>query len=156
MGLSEKRRYSRDNFDGKHNALTKEIIGVFYAVHNELGYGFSEKIYENAMVIRLQEIGLSVKQQFPITVYFANRIVGEYLADLIDSDLILLELKAARRIIPDHEAQLLNYLKATEYEVGYVLNFGPKAEFTRKVFDNDRKGSLSWVRPLSTSNPKNP
>jgi GxxExxY protein len=131
-----------------HVELTKEIIGKFYHVYNELGYGFLEKVYENALAISLRKSRLTVTQQFPIDVYFEGEIVGKYDADLVVNDTIIVELKAARALDPAHEAQLLNYLKATRYEVGLLLNFGAqKAELKRKAFSNERKGSLSWTQP---------
>jgi len=130
----------------QHSDITELIIRGFYQVYNELGYGFLEKVYENAMVIALKESGLTVAQQSPINVFFRGEAIGRYEADLVVNDLVIVELKAARTLSPDHEAQLLNYLKATSYEVGLLLNFGIKAEFKRKVFDNGRKGSLSWIK----------
>jgi GxxExxY protein len=118
-------------FEGKHAELSEQIIKVFYQVHTELGYGFSEK-------------GLQVEEQIPIKVYFHGKLVGEFAADIIVNGVILLELKSAGSILEEHEAQLLNYLKATEIEVGYLMNFGRSATFKRKVFDNERKGSLRW------------
>lgn len=129
-----------------HSDITELIIKAFYRVYNELGYGFLEKVYENALVIALQDLGLSVAQQVPIIVHFAGRVVGKYEADLIVNDVVIVELKAARAISPEHEAQLLNYLKATRCEIGLLLNFGVEAEFKRKAFDNTRKGSLSWTQ----------
>jgi len=136
----------RGKFEGNHSELTGKILGAFFQVHKELGYGFSEKVYENSLVILLNEIGLKVETQVDLYVYFHGQKVGEYTADLIVNDVVLLELKAAERIIEVHAAQLLNYLKATNIEVELVLNFGPTAEFRRKVYDNDRKGSLSWIK----------
>jgi GxxExxY protein len=133
-------------FQGKHSDLSDKIIKVFYDIHNELGYGFSEKIYQKAFGIALRQIGLKVDEQVPIKVYFRGQEIGEYFADMIVNDVILLELKVVAHIIEEHEAQLLNYLKSTEIEVGYVMNFGKSAEFKRKVFDNDRKGSLTWAK----------
>jgi GxxExxY protein len=119
----------------------------FYRVYNELGYGFLEKVYGNALAIALRKPGLTVVQQFPIDVYFDGEIVGQYQADLVVNDAVIVELKAARILSPEHEAQLLNYLKATRYEVGLLLNFGAeKAEVKRKAFSNERKGSLSWTK----------
>ena len=132
-------------FEGKHSDLSDKVIKVFYEVHKELGYGFSEKVYQKAFGIALRQIGLQVDEQVPIKVYFRRQLVGEYFADMIVNNVILLELKTTEHIIGEHEAQLLNYLKSTEIEVGYVMNFGKSAEFKRKVFDNDRKGSLSWT-----------
>ena len=133
-------------FQGKHSELSDKVIKVFYEVHNELGYGFSEKIYLKAFKIALQAIGLKVDDQVPINVYFRGQLISELYADLIVSDLIMLELKSVSQIIDEHEAQLLNYLKSTKIEVGYVMNFGKSATFKRKVFDNDRKGSLNWTK----------
>ncbi len=107
----------------KHQALTKSIIDAFYGVYNRLGYGFLERVYENAMVIELKEMGLKVLQQAPIQVQYKGQVVGEYFADLIVEDKIIVELKAVSNLSPSHEAQLLNYLKATPYEVGLLLNF---------------------------------
>ena len=136
----------KNQFEGKYSDLTGIIIGAFFQVHKELGYGFSEKVYENALTIVLREQDLNVKQQVPIKVYFHNQVVGEYIADMIINDVVLLELKAAQKLNDDHVAQLLNYLKSTEIEVGLLLNFGSQAEFRRKIYDNQRKGSLSWIQ----------
>jgi GxxExxY protein len=133
-------------FQGKHSELSDKVIKVFYEVHNELGYGFSEKIYLKAFKIALQAIGLKVDDQAPINVYFRGQLISELYAALVVNDLIMLELKSASQIIDEHEAQLLNYLKSTKIEVGYVMNFGKSATFKRKVFDNDRKGSLNWTK----------
>ncbi len=133
-------------FEGKHSELSEKIIAVFFAVHNELGYGFSEKVYQKAYGIALHEKGIKVDEQVPIKVYFHGQLVGEFFADMVVNDLILLELKSASAIIEEYEAQLLNYLKATEIEVGYVLNFGKSASFKRKILDNERKGSLRVMK----------
>jgi GxxExxY protein len=135
-----------EKFEGKLSDITGAIIGAFFQVHKELGYGFSEKVYENSLAVTLTESGFQVKVQVPIKVYFHKQVMGEYVADMIVNDLVLLELKAARNLNEEHAAQLLNYLKATEIEVGLLLNFGPEAEFRRKIFDNSRKGSLSWLK----------
>lgn len=132
-------------FEGKYAELSEKIIKVFYQVHTELGYGFSEKVYQKAFGLALRESSLKVDEQIPIHVYYHGQSVGEFYADMLINDLILLELKSVESIIDEHEAQLLNYLKATKIEVGYVLNFGKSATFKRKVFDNDRKGSLHWT-----------
>jgi GxxExxY protein len=122
-----------------YEELSKEIIGAFYRVHTKLGFGFLERVYENSLAIELKKINLDVEQQVPIKVYYDGTVVGSYIADIVVNDLIILGLKAGEAISPEHEAQLLNYLKATEFEVGYILNFGKKATFSRKVFENDRK-----------------
>jgi GxxExxY protein len=135
--------------DFKHTDVTELIIKAFYKVYGTLGYGFLEKVYGNAMAIELGKLGLNVIQEARITVYYAGEVVGEYFADLLIADAVIVELKAVRRLLEEHEAQLLNYLKATPYEVGLLLNFGPKPEIKRKAFDNARKGSMDWVkRPI--------
>ena len=118
----------------------------FKKVYHRLGYGFLEKVYENALAGELRRMGLKVEQQVKIDVFYEGEIVGEYLADLVVEDVVIIELKASRSLLNEHEAQLLNYLRATPYEVGLLLNFGPKAEFRRKSFDNDRKLSITWRR----------
>jgi GxxExxY protein len=128
-----------------HEEITSEIIAAYYDVYNKLGYGFLEKVYENALILELQKHGLTVKQQFPIKVYYDEQVVGEYFADLLVNNLVIIELKAAEQIIKAHEAQLVNYLKATHLEIGLVLNFGPKAEFKRKIFSNSRKPDLKGM-----------
>ncbi|MBW2662320.1 MAG: GxxExxY protein [Deltaproteobacteria bacterium] len=125
--------------DFKYKELTEKIIKIFYKVYNELGYGFLEKVYENAMMIELKKEGIPAVSQFAIKVYYENEIAGEYFADILVDDKIIVEIKAARNLALEHEAQLLNYLKATSIEVGLLLNFGPKPEIKRKAFDNYRK-----------------
>jgi len=129
----------------KHQAITEKIINSFYTVYNILGYGFLEKVYENAMLIELRKTGLDVVPQAPIKVFYNDQIVGEYFADLIVGNSVIVELKATAKLSVEHEAQLLNYLKATKHEVGLLLNYGPKPELKRKVYDNTMKGNLSWV-----------
>lgn len=131
----------------KHSEITELILKAFYQVYGELGYGFSEKIYENSTSIACRKLGLSVVQQAPIKVYFDGLLVGEYAVDLWVNELVIVELKAAKTLAEEHEAQLLNYLKATPYEVGLLLNFGPHPQTKQKVFDNSLKGNLSWHRP---------
>jgi GxxExxY protein len=123
----------------KHQELTHKIIGVFYEVYNELGYGFLESVYEKALAVALAQAGLRVERQLPIPVWFRGHQVGDFAADLLVEQAVLLELKAAREFDSSHEAQLLNYLRATSIEVGPLLNFGPKPQFKRIVFDNERK-----------------
>jgi GxxExxY protein len=106
--------------------VSEQIIKSFYHVYNTLGYGFLEKVYENSMRIALRKAGLEVAQQLPIAVRFEDEVVGEYFADLVVGGVILVELKTAQAIATEHEAQLINYLKATGYQIGLVLNFGPK------------------------------
>jgi GxxExxY protein len=114
---------------------------------NELSYGFREEIYENSLAIELQAKDFEVSQQHEIMVYYHGREVGKYYADLLVDNLIIIEIKAARQLVDDHEAQLLNYLKATWFEVGLLFNFGIKPEFRRKAFTNDRTGHLRWTKP---------
>ena len=120
----------------KHKELTSEIIACFYNVYNQLGYGFLEKVYENALMLELEENGFSVEKQSQIKVYYNEKEVGVYYADIIVEDLVILELKAAESIREEHECQLINYLKATDIEVGLLLNFGKKPQFKRKVYSN--------------------
>jgi len=123
----------------KHNDITEKIIQAFFQAYNILGYGFLEKVYEKALIIELKKLGLDIKAQHPIRVLYDNVVIGEYFADLLIENAVIIEIKAAKGISAEHEAQLLNYLKATEIEVGLILNFGPKAEFKRMAFDNVRK-----------------
>jgi GxxExxY protein len=134
-------------FEGKHSDITGKVLGAFYTVYNTLGFGFNEKVYENAMVIELNKQGLHAEPQVPIPVYYANHLVGNYIVDMIVNQLVIIELKASKVIHPEFESQLLNYLKASVIEVGMLLNFGIKAEFRRKVFDNQKKGDFSWTKP---------
>jgi GxxExxY protein len=116
-----------------HSELTEKIISAYYEVYNKLGYGFLEKVYENAMRIALRKRGLIVSQQSPIQVLFDDEIVGEYFADLLVNDLVVIEIKAASALDDSHKAQLLNYLKATNSPVGLLFNFGTTPQFTRKA-----------------------
>ena len=123
----------------KHEELTERIIGVFYDVYNELGYGFLESVYRDAMVIALQEAGLKNQREVPVKVAFRGHSVGEFRADLLVEGVVLLELKTARALDKSHEAQLLHYLRSTQIEVGLLLNFGQRPQFRRLLFDNERK-----------------
>ncbi len=123
----------------KHKELTDVILKTFYDVYNELGHGFLERVYQNAMFLALQEAGLKVEAQRRIKVYFRGKEVGEYFADIIINDSVILELKAATCLVEEHELQLINYLKATDIEVGILLNFGKEPEFVRKMWVNDKK-----------------
>jgi GxxExxY protein len=124
----------------KHSELTQKIVGIFFDVYRTLGYGFLEKVYQNALAIRLRKAGFEVVQHRPIQVCFDGEIVGEYVADLVVDDTVILELKTVKELLDEHHAQLLNYLKATAHEVGLLLNFGPKPQVVRKAYDNARKG----------------
>ena len=128
-----------DYQDFKYIELTEKIIEIYYRVYNKLGYGFLEKIYENAMMIEFKKENISAVSQSAIKVLYEGEIVGEYFADILISNKIILEIKAAKNVAEEHEAQLLNYLKATNIEVGLLLNYGPKPNFKRKAFDNTRK-----------------
>ena len=122
-----------------HKDLTNKIIKAYYNVYNTLGYGFLEKVYENALVIELHDSGLKTHQQAPIKVQFRGEVVGEYFADILVEDLVILEIKAAEALRKEHSNQLINYLKSTDKEVGILLNFGKKPDISRKIFTNDRK-----------------
>jgi GxxExxY protein len=123
----------------KYSGLTEKIIGVFYEVYNEPGHGFLESTYAEALAMALEESGISVVREVPVPVWFRRRKIGQYYADRIVEGLVLLELKASRTLEPAHEAQLLHYLRATEVEVGLLLNFGIRPQFRRLLFDNERK-----------------
>ncbi len=129
----------------KHGEITDKILAVFLKqVYPGLGYGFLEKVYENALARDLKDCGVHVVQQSKIDVFYHGAIVGEYYADLLVENAVIVELKAIQKLTEDHEAQLLNYLRATPYEVGLLLNFGPKPEVKRKIYDNSRKLSMTW------------
>jgi len=123
----------------KHEDVTEAIIGAFFEVYNSLGYGFLEKVYENTLCAEFKLRGLSFVQQAPVKVKYRGQVVGEYFADLVVENSVIVEVKAVRFLLAEHGAQLLNYLKATKCEVGLLLNFGPKAKVVRKVYDNDSK-----------------
>jgi GxxExxY protein len=125
--------------DFKHTELTEKIIEIFYSVYNKLGYGFLEKVYENAMMIVFKKDGVPAVPQFAIKLLYEGEVIGEYFADILVDKKVIVEIKAAKRLIEENEAQLLNYLKATDIEVGLLLNFGTKPELKRKAFDNLRK-----------------
>ena len=122
----------------KHTELTDRIIDTFYDVYNELGYGFLESVYQKAMTIALQDAGVNVTSEMPISVWFRSQI-GEFRADLVINDLVLLELKSARTLESVHESQTLNYLRATSLELALLLNFGPRPQVRRLAFANGRK-----------------
>lgn len=136
----------------KHGDLTQQIIGVFYEVYNALGFGFLENVYENALVYKLRQAGFHVVQQAPLSVHFEDIVVGEYFADVVVDDKVILELKAVEQLTDAHCRQLYNYLRATDCEVGLLLNFGPEAEFRRVILENERKPH----RKNRKENPSNP
>lgn len=127
----------------KHEELTNKIIKAFYKAYNTLGYGFLEKVYQNALYLELIGEGFLVDKQYQINVFYNGERVGEYYADLIVNGLVIIELKAHECLIEEHENQLINYLKATNIEVGLLLNFGKRPEIKRKIFDNEYKHILS-------------
>jgi GxxExxY protein len=120
----------------KHNDITEGIIGAFYKVYNTLGYGFLEKVYENSLFYELVKMGFLVEKQKRIKVYYDNIEVGDYYSDLIVDDLVIIEIKASEGLVEEHEYQLINYLKATDKEIGLLLNFGKTPQFKRKIFSN--------------------
>jgi len=116
--------------------ITNKIIKAYYNVYNTLGYGFLEKVYENAMMIELKKAGLNSRRQVPISVFYEEQLVGSYFADILVEDSIVVELKAAENLCEEHEVQLINYLKATNLEIGLLFNFGKKPQFKRKIYTN--------------------
>jgi len=127
------------NKNNLHSDITALILKAFFKVYNTLGYGFLEKVYQNAMMIELRKLGLECEAEKAVIVYYDDQVVGYYDADILVSNLIMVELKASTGLIIKDEAQLLNYMKGTVIEVGLLLNFGPKPEFKRKVFSNENK-----------------
>lgn len=121
-----------------HSEISEQIIKCFYKVYNKLGYGFLEKVYQNALHLELKDEGLLCEVQKNIKVFYKDKVVGEYFADIVANNCIIIELKAAEGLVEEHEFQLINYLKATEIEVGLLLNFGKKPQIKRKIFTNDR------------------
>ena len=134
--------YKNSNY--KHTDLTEKIISAFYKVYNTLGFGFLEKVYGNALMHQLVMDGLRVEKEKQIKVYYEEKMVGEYYADIMVEGKVIIEIKAAEALIEEHELQLINYLKATDMEVGLLLNFGKKPEIRRKVFSNGNKK----IKPL--------
>lgn len=122
-----------------HQELTKSIIGIYYNVYNELGFGFLEKVYHKALLIELKNNGYKIDSEKKVNVYYKNEVVGEYIPDIIINNSVIVELKCVEYLTDIHENQLLNYLKATDCEVGLILNFGKDPQFIRKIFTNDLK-----------------
>jgi GxxExxY protein len=129
-----------------HKSITDAILKVYYEVYNELGSGFLEKVYQNAMYFELKSLGYKVEAQKQIKVYFKNQLVGEYYSDLLVEDKVIVELKATELLMNVHVAQIINYLKSTPIEVGILLNFGEEPEFKRIIYTNDRKNNLKNQR----------
>ena len=121
-----------------HKELTDKILSAFFDVYNELGYGFLEKVYQNSLYLELKARGFNVEAKKQIRVYYKGHEVGEYYADLVVEELVILELKAANSMVVEFENQLINYLRGTDLEVGLILNFGKRPEFIRKVYENKR------------------
>jgi GxxExxY protein len=119
--------------------ITGRIISCYYKVYNTLGYGFIESLYHNAMIIEIVRNGLAVEIEKPISVYYESHVLGNFEADLVVEGRVIVELKATERLHPANEAQLINYLRATEIEIGLLFNFGKSAEFKRKLFENKYK-----------------
>ncbi len=130
----------------KCEEITGPLIEIFFQVYRTLGYGFLERVYANAMCIEGRKAGIEIVKRVPIRVHYEGQIVGKYEADLAVGNAVIVELKAVRVLAPEHEAQILNYLKATPYEVGLLFNFGPQPRYKRFVFENARKGSLEWLK----------
>jgi GxxExxY protein len=126
-----------DNY--MYTELTEKIIGCAFKVYNQLGAGFLEKIYENALAIELKDAGLSAQQQYPIKVYYNEIVIGDYIADIVVEDRVIIELKAVNNLAKAHEVQLVNYLKATKIEVGLLINFGDTISVKRKVLSKNHK-----------------
>jgi GxxExxY protein len=137
--LSQRKIQKLNTMPLKHQELSEQLISTFFDVYNELGYGFLEKVYQNSIYIELKSRGYYVEAHKQLKVYYKNVEVGEYYPDLIVDDKIIIELKAAEYLVPENEAQLINYLKATDIEVGLLFNFGKKPEFKRKIFETARR-----------------
>jgi len=125
--------------------ITEKILKAFYHVYNTLGYGFLEKVYENALCIELLKYGFCISQQERVPVFYEGQMVGDYYSDVIVDNVIILELKSTESLSNEHFAQLTNYLKATDKEVGLLLNFGKKPDFKRMIFTNNIKAGLKRV-----------
>ena len=130
-----------------HGECSSQIIKSFYSVYNELGFGFLEKVYQNSLIVELKNKGFYCEKCFPIDVYYKEQKVGFYLADILVEKIIVVEIKSAETICLEHEAQLINYLKATNIEVGLLLNFGKRPEFKRRVFSSEFKN----IKPLQNN-----
>lgn len=142
---ADERRY-------KYQEITEIIIGAFYEVYNELGHGFLERVYEEAMARVLRAKGVECRQQAAVPVWFRGDKIGSYEADLVVANAVIVELKACRALDSSHEAQLLHYLRATDIEVGPLLNFGPKPGVRRLAFDNQRKNISGNLRKSAANN----
>jgi len=137
--LSTALKDNSTTFRGLHAEITEKVIGVFFEVYNELGGGFLERLYQHALRIALMQAGLRVAVEVPVPVYFRGEVVGNFRADLMANDCVLVELKAVAAFDRAHDGQVLHYLRATSLEVGLLLNFGPRAQFRRFILENDKK-----------------
>ena len=130
----------------KYEELTKNIIGCTFRVYNKMGFGFLESVYEKCLLIELRKVGITFKAQHPIRVYYDNKEVGEYFADVFVESCVIVELKSVKRVVKAHEIQLVNYLTATKKDVGLLINFGEKkVEIKRKV--RELPEDLSTIEP---------
>lgn len=129
-----------------HSDITELILKAFFNVYNELGFGFLEKVYERAMICELIDLGLEVESQKKLTVYYKKKNVGDYFADIVINQSVIIELKAVDNICPEHEVQLVNYLKATDIEVGLLLKFGKKPQYKRKVFTKEYRSQYNSIK----------
>lgn len=129
-----------------HSDITELILKAFFNVYNELGFGFLEKVYERAMICELIDLGLEVESQKKLTVYYKKKNVGDYFADIVINQSVIIELKAVDNICPEHEVQLVNYLKATDIEVGLLLNYGKKTQYKRKVFTKEYRSQYNSIK----------
>lgn len=137
----------------KHADLTEKLIGIFFNIHNELGHGFLESVYEQAFSVVLAENNIFFQRQMAVPVWFHGQQIGEFRADLLVDGKVLVELKTGRDIEPAWEKQLLNYLRATDVEVGLLFNFGPNAQFKRYAFENDRKNPRNQRESVEKKSP---
>jgi GxxExxY protein len=153
MNADERGSMEKQNSKLLHAELTEKVLGVYYDVYNEIGHGFLESVYNNCMFLALSKAGMSVRREVPVPVYFRGQDVGQFKADLVVEGCVLIELKAVHNLDRTHEAQVMNYLRATELEVGLLLNFGsPKPQFRRIVFENFNKKIRVYPRASAVGN----
>jgi GxxExxY protein len=125
-----------------HGALTQRVLIAFFDVYNELGSGFLESVYRTALTRALGTVAVHVDREVPIDVFYQHDVVGRFFADLVVESRVIVEVKAVRKLVPEHQTQLLHYLRATAIEVGLLLNFGPRPQFQRLIYSNTRKRGL--------------
>jgi GxxExxY protein len=125
-----------------HAEITQRVLVTFFEVYNELGAGFLESVYRSALAQALAETRMGVDREVPIDVFFRHAVIGRFFADLVVENRVVVEVKAVRRLAPEHQTQLLHYLRGTAIEVGLLLNFGPRPQFKRLVYSNARKRGL--------------